>query len=88
VSIAAEYHETLRTTITQGDTMIKVHPQYVVDERQQRTAVLLPLAEWEQILDYLEELDDIHAYDETKAGSQEIIPFEQAVREIDEDSET
>ena len=33
--------------------MIKVHPQYVVDENQQRKAVLIPLAEWEQILDYL-----------------------------------
>ena len=68
--------------------MIKVHPQYVVDENQQRKAVLIPLAEWEQILDYLEELDDIHAYDEAKAGSQEIMPFEQAVREIDEDSKS
>lgn len=66
--------------------MIKVHPQYVVDERQQRTAVLLPLAEWERILDYLEELDDIRAYDKAKAGSQEIMPFEQVVREIDEGS--
>ncbi len=68
--------------------MIKLHPQYVVDENQQRKAVLLPLAEWEQILDYLEELDDIHAYDEAKAGSQDIMPFEQAVREIDEGSES
>jgi hypothetical protein len=64
--------------------MIKVHPQYVVDERQQRTAVLLPLAEWEQILDYLEELDDINAYDEAKVGSQEIMPFEQAIHEIED----
>lgn len=68
--------------------MIKVHPQYVVDEHQPRKAVLLPLAEWEQILDYLEELDDIRAYDEAKAGSQEIMPFEQAVREIDEGSDS
>jgi PHD/YefM family antitoxin component YafN of YafNO toxin-antitoxin module len=68
--------------------MIKIHPQYVVDENQQRKAVLIPLAEWEQILDYLEELDDIHAYDEAKAGSQEAMPFEQAVREIDEGSKT
>ena len=41
--------------------MIKIHPQYVVDECQERTSELIPLAEWEQILDYLEELDDIHA---------------------------
>jgi PHD/YefM family antitoxin component YafN of YafNO toxin-antitoxin module len=68
--------------------VIKIHPQYVVDENQQRKAVLIPLAEWEQILDYLEELDDIHAYDEAKIGSQETMPFEQAVREIDEGSES
>lgn len=68
--------------------MIKVHPQYPVDEHQQRKAVLLPLAEWEQILDYLEELDDIRAYDKAKAGSQEAMSFEQAVREIDEGSES
>jgi hypothetical protein len=64
--------------------MIKVHLQYVVDENQQRKAVLIPLAEWEQILDYLEELDDIHAYDEAKTGSQETVPFEQAIREIED----
>jgi hypothetical protein len=68
--------------------MIKVHPQYVVDENQQRMGVLLSFAEWEKILDYLEELDDIHAYDEAKAGSQETILFEQEVREMDEGSES
>jgi hypothetical protein len=46
-----------------GNKIIKVHPQHVVDENQQRKTVLIPLAEWEQILDYLEEFDDIHAYD-------------------------
>jgi hypothetical protein len=64
--------------------MIKVHPQCVVDENQQRTRVILSLTEWEKILDSLEELDDIHAYDEAKFGSQETILFEQAVREIGE----
>lgn len=47
--------------------------------------VLLSLAEREKILNSLEEFDDIHAYDEEKAGSQETILFEQAVREIGED---
>ena len=46
--------------------------------------MLLSLAEGEKILDYLEELDEINAYDEAMAGSQETILFEQAVREIDE----
>lgn len=67
--------------------MANIHPEYVVDEKQRRKAVLLPLSEWNRILEDLEELDDIRAYDRAKAGSQESIPFEQAVREIRKESE-
>jgi len=59
-----------------------IHPEYVVDAQQHRKAVLLPVIEWEKIVDELEELDDIRAYDQAKASSREILPFEQAVREI------
>ena len=62
--------------------MITVHPQYVVNAAQARTAVLIPADEWEQILEALEELDDIQAYDTAKAGPQEAVPFAQALREI------
>lgn len=62
--------------------MATLHPEYVVDEQQRRKAVLLPLAEWDRILEDLEDLADIRAFDAAKAGSQETIPFEQAVREI------
>lgn len=66
--------------------MDALHPQYVVDENQTPTAVLLPVGEWEQVVEELEELDDIRAYDLAKAGSQDTISFEQAVREIQEGS--
>ena len=66
--------------------MDALHPQYVVDENQTPKAVLLPVAEWEQVVEELEELDDIRAFDQAKAGPQETIPFEQAVREIEEGS--
>jgi len=65
--------------------MVAVHPQYVVDEKQHRRAVLLPVSDWERIVEELEELDDIRAFDAAKAGSQETVPFEQAVREVRED---
>jgi len=64
--------------------MIRIHPQYVLDEKKTRKAVLLPAAEWEKVLEALEELDDIRAYDKAKAGPQEAIPFDQAVREIED----
>ena len=64
--------------------MLKLHPEYVVDEHQRRKAVLLPLAEWDRIIEDLEDLDDIRAFDAAKAGSQEVISFDQAVCEIQE----
>ena len=64
--------------------MVAVHPEYVVDENQNRKAVILPFAEWERIVEDLEELDDIRAYDKAKAESQDTVSFEQAVSEIRE----
>ena len=37
-----------------------------------------------RIVEELEELDDIRAYDEAKSGPQDAVPFERAVREIQE----
>ena len=34
--------------------MVSVHPQYIVDEHQERKAVLLPFAEWQRIVENLE----------------------------------
>ena len=65
--------------------MITLHPQYVMDENKQCKAVLLPVDEWEKVLEAMEELDDCRAYDRAKAGSQEAVPFEQAVHEIKEE---
>ncbi len=64
--------------------MIPLHPQFVVDENGERTAVVVPIAEWNRILEDLDELDDIRVFDEAKAASQDSVPFDQAVREIEE----
>jgi len=62
--------------------MLAIHPEYVVDENQQRKAVLLPLSDWECVVEELEELSEIRAYDDAKGRVQDSVPFEQAVREI------
>ncbi|MDZ7832269.1 MAG: hypothetical protein U5L07_11000 [Desulfobacterales bacterium] len=59
-----------------------LNPQYVVDNKKNPRGVLLSIEEWEQVVDELEELEDIRAYDAAKAGPQDSLPFEQAVREI------
>ena len=65
---------------------VMLNPQYVIDKENKPKAVLLTMSEWEQIVEDLEELDDIRAYDAAKSGPQDTIPFEQAVREIEEAS--
>jgi len=62
--------------------MIQFDERYLVDEQGNRKAVVLSVSEWEQILDALEELDDIRAYDEAKGHPSEPLPFDQAVLEI------
>jgi hypothetical protein len=66
--------------------MAPIHPRFAFDDDddQRRQTVVLSLAEWQQVV---EELDDIRAYDQAKAGSQDALPFEQAVREIEKDCE-
>lgn len=61
--------------------------RYVVDENGKRVGVLLDIEEYERMVEELEEFEDIRAYDEAVAelepGEDELIPFDQAVREIE-----
>jgi PHD/YefM family antitoxin component YafN of YafNO toxin-antitoxin module len=63
--------------------MVKLHPEYVVDGKDKKKAVILPVDEWEKVIDELEELEDIRLYDAAKTGNEESVPFEQAVAEIE-----
>ena len=57
--------------------------QFVVDESGNRTAVLLDVKRYVELLEAQEELESIRAYDEAKASGDEAIPFSQAVKEIE-----
>ena len=48
-------------------------PQYITDEQGQRVSVILPIQQWQQVLDELDELDDIRLYDEVKARNEPTI---------------
>lgn len=57
--------------------------QYLTDDQGNRTAVVLDIEEYERMLDELEELDDIRAYDEAKASGEERLPLEQAIIKVE-----
>jgi PHD/YefM family antitoxin component YafN of YafNO toxin-antitoxin module len=57
--------------------------QFVVDENGNRTAVLLDVERYSELLEAQEELESIRAYDEAKSSGDEVIPFSVAVKEIE-----
>ncbi len=65
--------------------MPPVNEGYVVDENGARVGVILPIEDYRKLLEELEELESIRAYDAAKRSGDEAIPFEQAVREIEQD---
>lgn len=65
--------------------MIGLHTEYVTDENGNKKAVLVPIDEWGKVMEELEELDDIRAYDAAKVGPSELVPFHKALSEIEKD---
>ncbi|HEV7472562.1 MAG TPA: hypothetical protein VGN90_00840 [Pyrinomonadaceae bacterium] len=57
--------------------------QYVVNENGERTAVLLEVGYYRELLAAWEEIESIRAYDGAKASQDETIPFIQATEEIE-----
>jgi len=59
--------------------------RFVVDDSGKKTAIILDIAEYEKLIEEAEELEAIRAYDAAKAAGDEVIPFEQAITEIERD---
>ena len=62
---------------------VDLKERYVVDDTGNRVAVLIDIEEYQKILEALEELESINAYDEAKASNDEIITFDRAIEEIE-----
>ena len=59
--------------------------RFIVDENGQRVGVLLDIEDYRRLLEELEELAAIRAYDAAKASGDETVPLEQALDEIEND---
>lgn len=67
--------------------MAIVNGNYVVDESGTRVGVILSIDEYRKLLEELEELEAIRAYDAAKNSGDQAVPFEQAVRELEQERE-
>ncbi len=68
--------------------MIKVKERIVLDENGRKVSVILNVKDYKRLLDYIEDIEDVIAYDKAKSAKREVIPFEQAVKEIEAKYET
>jgi hypothetical protein len=58
-------------------------PQYITDQIGNRVSIILPIRDYELIIEELEELEDIRLYDEVKTSQQEYLPAEEVFRSIE-----
>ena len=57
--------------------MPELHPQFVTDPDGNRLSVLLPIAEYQALIERLEDLRDARgALERTERGEEETIPWE------------
>ena len=64
--------------------MSVANEQYVVDRAGNRSAVLVGMERYFELIEAEEELECIRAFDAAKLSDVEVIPFLQAVEEIEE----
>ncbi|MGB9299600.1 MAG: hypothetical protein WCD51_03290 [Anaerolineae bacterium] len=63
--------------------MAALNEKYVINEKGERVSVLLDWQEYRRLLEELEELESIRAFDAAKASGGEAVPLEQAIEEIE-----
>lgn len=63
--------------------MTTIHPQYIIDKNGTKVSVVIPVTEFEIIMEELEELEDIRLYDEAKTVNEPSIPADKAFEMIE-----
>ena len=56
--------------------------KFIRNKKGQKVSVVFDIKEYEKLMEDLEELDAIRAYDAAKASGETPIPYEQVLRDI------
>jgi hypothetical protein len=60
-----------------------LHPKFVTDEKGNKSAVLLPIKEYDKLLEELEDAEDIRLFEAGKADKSPAIPIDEAFKMIE-----
>ena len=63
--------------------MITSVPQYITDIQGNKISVILPVKDYEYLLEEMENREDVRLYDEAMSSKQEYLPAEEVFRSIE-----
>lgn len=58
-------------------------PQYITDNKGNKLSVILPVKDYQKMMEDLQELEDIRLYDEAMADKQPSVPIDKAFKLIE-----
>jgi len=62
--------------------MVTVHPQFITDTAGKKL-VVLPIKEFNSLMEELEDIDDVRLYDKAMASKEPSIPIDEAFKTIE-----
>jgi hypothetical protein len=60
--------------------MLTLHPQFITDNSGKKISVVLPMKDFQAIIEELEELEDIKLYDDAKNSNEPSLPIDEALK--------
>ena len=63
--------------------MLTIHPHYITDNEGKKISTVLPMEEFNTLIEELEELEDIRLYDESKNDNEPAIDKNKAMAMIE-----
>ena len=63
--------------------MNRIHPQFVTDTKGNQVSVILPIDEFKNIMEELEDADALYAYQQAKLDNEPSVPIDEAFRVIE-----
>jgi hypothetical protein len=63
--------------------LLTIHPNFITDAKGKKISVILPIKEYQSMIEDLEDLEDVRLYDEAKADKTPTISADKAFKTIE-----
>jgi len=63
--------------------MLTIDPKFITDRAGKKISVILPIKDFEAMMDQLDDIEDVRSYDAAKMSKESSIPIDEAFEMID-----